>query len=298
MKIIVHRLFELNSFTIRTATFSLFHCFYSYSLLIYFFDSSINNFITEIKTIHYIKFISQLIFCCLLSTMNDIFSKTNFKLISNKRNIKKKYDSNRIDENISNYRNINEIERTLSLIKKKKKKIMSMISQWFQKNSENKIQYLKINDENIKITIFIKLISDKYQNYFENKSTNFINKTIKYLIQRCLKRSRRRKNIEVQNVFSMSFSSRQRAIESVISRSNFAENIRFQINLKEFNSINFCTMRDIVIDVTSNNANINIIQKVSLQKWRKVINKNMKLSFDFVIFYHLKDNILKINANK
>jgi hypothetical protein len=173
-----------------------------------------------------------------------------------------------------------------------------MISQWFQENSESKIQYLKINDENIKITTFIKLISDKYQNYFEDKSTNFINKTIKYLIQRCLKRSRRRKIIEIQNVFSMSFFSRQRAIESIISRSNFAENIKLQINFREFNSISFCTMRNIVIDVTSNNANINIIQRVSLQKWRKIINEDMKLSFDFIIFYHLKDNILKINANK
>jgi hypothetical protein len=259
MKIIIHRLFKSNSFAIHTATFSLFHCFYSYSFLIYSFDSSINNFITKVKTIHYIKIISQLIFCCLLSTMNNIFSKTNFELISNKKNIKRKYDSNRINENISSYRNINEVEHTLSLIKKKKKKIMSMISQWFQKNSENKIQYLKINDENIKITTFIKLISDKYQNYFEDKSTNFINKTIKYLIQRCLKRSRRKKIIEIQDVFSMSFFSRQRAIESVISRSNFAENIKLQINFREFNSISFCTMKDIVIDVTSNNANINII---------------------------------------
>jgi hypothetical protein len=131
MKIIIHRLFESNSFAIRIATFSLFHCFYSYSLLIYSFNSSINNFIIKVKTIHYIKIISQLIFCYLLSTMNNIFSKTNFELISNKRNIKKKYDSNRIDENISNYKNINEIERILNLIKKKKKKIMNMIFQWF-----------------------------------------------------------------------------------------------------------------------------------------------------------------------
>jgi hypothetical protein len=173
-----------------------------------------------------------------------------------------------------------------------------MISQWFQENSENKIQYLRINDENIKSTTFIKLINDKYQNYFENKSTNFINKTIKYFIQRCLKRNRRRKIIEVQDVFSMFFFSRQRAIESIISRSNLAENIKFQINFREFSSINFCTMKDIVIDVTSNNANINIIQRISLQKWREIISENMKLSFDFVIFYHLKDNILKINADK
>jgi hypothetical protein len=131
MKIIVHRLFESDSFATRIATFFLFHCFYSYSFLFYFFESSINNFITKIKTIHYIKIISQLIFCCLLSTMNDIFSETNFELISNKRNIKRKYDSNRIDENISNYKNINEVKRILSLIKKKKKKIMSMIFQWF-----------------------------------------------------------------------------------------------------------------------------------------------------------------------
>jgi hypothetical protein len=64
-----------------------------------------------------------------------------------------------------------------------------MISQWFQENSNNKIQYLRINDENIKITPFIKMINDKYQNYFEDKSANFINKTIKYLIQRCRKRN-------------------------------------------------------------------------------------------------------------
>jgi uncharacterized membrane protein (DUF485 family) len=136
MKIIIHRLFESNSFATRTATFSLFYCFYSYSFLIYFFDSLINNFITKVKTIHYIKIISQLIFCCLLSTMNVIFSKTNFELISNKRNIKKKYDSNRIDENISSYRNINEVERILSLIKKKKEDNehdISMISRKFRK---------------------------------------------------------------------------------------------------------------------------------------------------------------------
>jgi hypothetical protein len=96
----------------------------------------------------------------------------------------------------------------------------------------------------------------------------------------------------------MSFSSRQRAIESIISRSDFAENIKLQTNFREFNSINFCTMKNIVIDVTFNNANINIIQRILLQKWREVINEDMKLSFDFVIFYHLKNNILKINADK
>ncbi len=67
--------------------------------------------------------------------INDIFSKTNFEIISNKKNIKKKYDSNRIDKNISNYKNINEVKHILSLTKKKKENNehdISMISKNFE----------------------------------------------------------------------------------------------------------------------------------------------------------------------
>ncbi len=60
--------------------------------------------------------------------------------------------------------------------------------------------------------------------------------------------------------------SQQRAFESIITQSILIENIRLQINLKKIDLINVCTMRDIVIDITTNNANFNLIQRDSLQK--------------------------------
>jgi hypothetical protein len=118
----------------------------------------------------------------LISIMKKLYSEIIFDIISIKKNIKRKYDLNRVDENILKYKNLSEIDRTVNLIEKKRKKIIKMISQWFDANSNNKILYLKINNEIIKITFFIKLISEKYQNYFENQFVNFINKTTRYFI--------------------------------------------------------------------------------------------------------------------
>ncbi len=129
-----------------------------------------------------------------------------------------------------------------------------------------KFCYLRFNNEIIRITFFIKLINEKYQNYFENKFVNFINETTRYLIQRCFKRDRRRKIIENQDSSSITFFSQKRAFDSMISQSDFVENIRLQANLKKINFINFCTVKNIMIDITFNNANINIIQRVFLQK--------------------------------
>jgi hypothetical protein len=84
----------------------------------------------------------------------------------------------------------------------------------------------------------------------------------------------------------------------MISQSDFVENIRLQANLKKINFINFCTVKNIMIDITFNNANINIIQRVFLQKWRKIVDEDLELFFNFFILYRLKDIVLKINANK
>jgi hypothetical protein len=205
------------------------------------------------------KLLEHSLFCRLISTMKKLYSEIIFDIFSIKRNIKKKYDLDRVDENISKYKNLSEIDRIVNLIEKKKKKIMKMISQWFNANSNNKILYLKINNEIIRITFFIKLINEKYQNYFENKFVNFINETTRYFIQRCFKRDRRRKIIEDQDFFSIAFSSQKRAFDSMISQSNSVENIKLQANLKKINFINFCTVKNIMIDIMFNNANINII---------------------------------------
>ncbi len=61
--------------------------------------------------------------------MKKLYSEIIFDIFSIKRNIKKKYDLDRVDENISKYKNLSEIDRIVNLIEKKKKKIMKMISQ-------------------------------------------------------------------------------------------------------------------------------------------------------------------------
>jgi hypothetical protein len=67
------------------------------------------------------KLLEHSLSCRLISIMKKLYSEIIFNIISIKKNIKKKYDLNRVNENISKYKNLSEINRIVNLIEKKKK---------------------------------------------------------------------------------------------------------------------------------------------------------------------------------
>ncbi len=223
-----------------------------------------------------------------------------------KRNIKRKYDDDHIEENILFYKNKNELMKILTINNAKFKKMINTIKNWF-------VQHLNVEVNNLKCRAncdkFISLVShfvDTYKVNFEDKNEIFIKAIILWIIRRFLYNQRRRryrrntrfssKDIDIDDNQKMNIIFQSR-VSFVISRQCVDENLtlKAQYEVDEFVTFS-CTMKNILTNEMFD-VKINIIQRIFLTKWRNILSEDMNISFDFQIYYQRDDKTMKIKID-
>lgn len=240
-----------------------------------------------------------------------------------KKNTKRKHENDHTMEDTPVYRNIHEVELTLQISKGMIKQIYTSIETWLAEHRIG-VEGMKTARENNKLIPLLHHLNAKFEDLFdeENDSQEFIRTTLRKIIQRYLYNLRRRRGrgqSQMQSPFSPTGDNPQSLglpIATIVKSRIVIENLLLLTRFSsELTPKSICTVGDVLDEETAHNANLevvemvslkqwhahnanlDVVERVSLKQWQKILKEDLNYVDDYLICWKNNNEPLQIRSN-
>ena len=234
-----------------------------------------------------------------------------------KKDTRRKYEDDHAGEDSPVYRNMAELERTLSLTSAQRREMQNTIQAWFKAHPDNEVQGLKTNHDHIQIQPLLEHLSQTYRIYFEDDQPgSFVLNTCKALIQRTLSNQRRNRSKrerhrpgqeESRDPPSSAETSRPcgdgiprtRSPEAEKFAKGPEENFGLHAQLEGTPQLSCCTVGDVLDQATERNVGLSLIQRISFTRWHEILGEDLQArTTNFIVRYETRSGWMQIRADR
>ena len=209
---------------------------------------------------------------------------------SNRKNTKRKYADDHTGEDSPHYMNIGELMSTLGLSTSQLIEMQASVEQLFDEHPENIVTGIKGGANQTKIDPLLEFLSNKYRLLFDPENPEyFIRSSLYKLIGRVLSNKRRRDvRKSSRNSSETPFDPPPgfQSMASIGPEENFV--LRASLEGSDLQESR-CTVGNILDKAADDQVGLNVIQRISYQKWLTILRENLETDLDLIIRYESRE---------